>query len=204
MEKKREFSLLLLFSIIALVVLPSVLAYSWGGYGYYQSPLQYLDNEWVMFSIIMLVFFAIIYYTVNKTFNNNVVSGVIALAVSLLIAITVTRRGMLYGYAGDELGSWIMIATAAIGLGFLIKFAYEGFGVIGSTATVIAFWLLLQQSDPYQILPYNISPAIINTYNFIASFFGLFILVVLAVVFAPFLRKKSPIELWTNKLFKPH
>ena len=113
---------MLLFSIIALAVLPFVSAYSWGNYGYYQSPLQYLDNEWVMFSIILLVMFAIVYYTVNNTFQNNVVSAVIALGVSLLIAITISRRGILYGYAGDELGSWILIGTVLIGLGFLIKF----------------------------------------------------------------------------------
>ena len=194
---------MLLFSIIALAVLPFVSAYSWGNYGYYQSPLQYLDNEWVMFSIILLVMFAIVYYTVNNTFQNNVVSAVIALGVSLLIAITISRRGILYGYAGDELGSWILIGTVLIGLGFLIKFSYEGFGVVGSTATVIVFWVLLQRADPWEIIPYA-PDAFTAIYNFLSSIIGLILLIILAIAFTPFLRKKSPIELWANKLFKPH
>jgi len=186
-----------------LLVLPTILAqYYSGSWGYYNSPLQYLDNEWVMFSIIMLVFFAIIFYTINKAFDNKVVSGVIAGSLGLLISITVLRRGLLYGYAGDDLGSWIMVAVIIIAIGFLIKFAYEAFGVLGSTGTVIVLWFLLQRSDPYQFLPYGVSDMIISVYEFMASFFGLVLLVLIAVFAAPFLERETHGQRMLKKVFR--
>lgn len=196
MEKKVFSGMMLGFAVL-LMVLPIVLAYDgggWGVWGYYRSPLMYLDNEWVMFSIFMLVFFGIIFYTVNKAFKNNVVSGVIALALSLLITITILRRGFLYGYMGDELGGWILVAVVLIAFGFLIRFAYKAFGVAGSTITVVVIWLLLQRADPYEFLPYGVSEGIVWGYEFIASFIGLVILVLIAIFAAPFLEGKSPIE----------
>ena len=50
---------LLSLGIILLLILPLISAYSWGG-GYYRSPLDYLDNEWVIFAIIFMIFFAVI------------------------------------------------------------------------------------------------------------------------------------------------
>ncbi len=188
--------------VILLVVLPMVLAYNGYSWGYYQSPLQYLDNEWVMFSVLMLVFFGIIFYTINKAFNNNVVSGVIALSLSLLITITILRRGLLYGYAGDDLGSWIMVAVVFIALGFLIKFSFEAFGVVGSTATVFLMWLLLQRADPYQFLPYGVSDMIIGVYEFMRSFFGLILLVAVAIFAAPFLERETHGQRMLRNVFK--
>jgi len=197
--KKRVIGILF---VLGFLVLPMVLAQYSGSWGYYNSPLQYLDNEWVMFSIIVLVFFAIIFYTINKAFDNPVVSGVIAGSLALLIAITVLRRGLLYGYAGDDLGSWIMIAVLFVVLGFLIKFSYEAFGAVGSAGTVIVVWLILRGADPYQFLPYGISDMIFTAYEFITSFFGLILLVLIAVFAAPFLEGESKGEKVVKKIFK--
>ena len=69
------------FLIIAslLILTPRVFA-QWGGWGYYYSPMDYLNSEWVLFAIISLVFFAVIFYTVNKSFHNKAVAGTIAIA----------------------------------------------------------------------------------------------------------------------------
>ena len=178
--------MLISLGILIVLIMPFVSAANWD---FYQSPLEYLDNEWVSFAIIVLVFFAIIFYTTNKSFNNVPVSAVISGSLALLIAITVLRRGLLFGYAGDELGSWILIIVCLVGLGFLIKLSYEAFGAVGSTVAVFAFWMLLQNSDPYQILPYGVSDNLIYIYEFIASFLGLIILVAIAIFAAPWIEE---------------
>ena len=182
--------------LITILTLPTILAYS---FGYYNSPMQYLENEWTMFTIVFLLFFAIIYFTVNKGFKNNVVSAVIAGALSLLITMTILRRGLLYGYAGDELGSWMLVIVALVGFGFLIKFAYEAFGTIGSTGAVIIVWMLLQRTDPYYILPYGVSDIIFSSYEFLSSFFGLVIMIALALALAPFMKGKSSWQMMAEK-----
>ena len=153
--------------------------------------MQYLENEWTMFAVVFLLFFAVIYFTVNKGFKNNIVSGVIALSLSFLITMTILRRGLLYGYAGDELGSWLMVIVALVAFGFLIKFAYEAFGTIGSTGATIVVWMLLQRTDPYYILPYGVSDTLFSSYEFLSSWFGLVIMVAFALAAAPFLKGKS-------------
>jgi len=158
MEKRTNF-ILALGVLMLLITLPTILAangFGWGGFGGgYQSPLYYFDNEWVWFTTIFLVFFAIIYFTVNKAFKNNVVSGVLALSLSALIGITMLRSGWMYGYVGDSIGAWITVVVALIAAGFLIKFAFEGLGVFGVLGAITFFWFLLQGSDAYSLLPYD-------------------------------------------------
>ena len=95
--KRGILSILLLSSILVFTLLPLISSYSWGGGGYYSSPLDYLQNEWVIFGIFFLIFFAIIFFTVNKAFKNSAVAGVIALGFSLLISMVMAQRGLLYG-----------------------------------------------------------------------------------------------------------
>jgi len=185
----------LLISILVLLIAPTVLAYTgYGyGYGYLRSPLDYFENEWTMFGIIFIVFFAIIYFTVNKSFKNNVISGVIALGLSLLIAITLTRRGWLYGYAGEQLGAWVLIVVAFIGIAFAIRFAYEYFGSIGAIASIAILWFLLRGLDPYEILPYEVqTDSLLNIYGFITSIFGLIVFMIIGLIAAKTERGRTP------------
>lgn len=179
---KKE--VMLLF-VLAVLTLPLISAYSfgsWGG-GYYNSPLDLFDNEWVIFGIIFIVFFAIIFFTVNKAFKTPGVSAVIALGLSLLIAITLARRGMLYGYFGDEVGSWVLIVTCLIGAGFIIRFAYESFGGLGAIISVGGLWYILHSIDPYEVIPYQIlTDTIISVYEFVASWLGGIILMALTIL----------------------
>ena len=151
----------------AFLVLPLISA-QWGG-GYYRSPLDYLENEWVMFTILFLIFFAVIFYTLNKTFKNNAIAAVIALGISLLISLAIAQKGLISSYGlGEELGSWILLIAGLIGIGFLIRFSAETFGPTGTVATVIILWLLIRFIEPYQILP----DFLLNTgfYGFYDSF----------------------------------
>ena len=175
---KRSYLSILLLGIIALLIIPLISAYSFGGWGYYNSPLYYLENEWVTFGIVFLIFFATIFYTVNKAFKNSAVAGVIALGLSLMIAMVLARRGLLYGYLGEEIGSWILIITLLLGVAFLIRFVHESFGKTGSIVALIGIWFVIRSVDPYNMLPYQLlTDTFVNTYEFFASIFGLIILV---------------------------
>jgi len=193
--KKRVLSAIIAF----LISIPTILAYSYRSLGYYRSPLEYLDNEWVMFITILLVFFAIIYYTVNKAFKNNMVSAVTALGLSLLISVTILRRNLLYGFVGDDLGSWVLLAAAIIAFGFLIRFSYEGLGTPGAIIAAIAVWLFIHNTDPYAVLPYGANDTLIWVYEVMVGFRGLFIVIIISAIFARFLRGKSPWEYVTDK-----
>ncbi len=161
---KKTLTIIILTTIL---VLPLISA-QWGG-GYYSSPIEYLENEWVMFGILFILFFAVIFYTLNKAFKDNVVAGIIALGLSLLISLAIAQRGLIASYGlGDSLSSWILLAAALIGIGFLIRFAAESFGWVGTVTTLIILWLLIRFIEPSQILP----DMLLNSrfYNFYDSF----------------------------------
>ena len=171
--------------ILTLLALPLISAQTWGGgmWGY-RSPLDYLENEWVTFIILFLIFFAVIYYSINKTTKNPAVSVIVALGISLFISLALTRRGLLWGY-GQGIDAWVLLGAAIIGIGFLIKFASESFGRAGAIATVILIWIILNAIDPYQILPDTLlySNNFMIFYEVLTSIIGAIILVVIAILF---------------------
>ena len=172
----------LILGLALILIIPLISAPSWCG-GYYRSPLDYLENEWIMFGLFFVVFFAIIFYTVNRAFKNPAVSGVIALGLSLMISMTMAQRGLLYGYVGEEIGSWLLIVTVLIGVGFLIRFIWESFGKPGTVIALIGLWFLLRAFDPYEFLPYELlTDTFIGIYEFFASFLGLIIIIIGSVV----------------------
>jgi len=171
--------------ILALLALPLISAQTWGGgmWGY-RSPLDYLENEWVTFIILFLIFFAVIYYSINKTTKNPAVSVIVALGISLFISLALTRRGLLWGY-GQGIDAWVLLGAAIIGIGFLIKFASESFGRAGAIATVILIWIILNAIDSYQILPDTLlySDNFMVFYEILTSFVGAIVLIIIAILF---------------------
>lgn len=171
--------------ILTLLTLPLLSAQSWGGgmWGY-RSPLDYLENEWVTFTILFLIFFAVIYYSINKTTKNPAVSVIVALGISLFISLALTRRGLLWGY-GEGIDAWVLLGAAIIGIGFLIKFASESFGRAGAIATVILIWIILNAIDPYQILPDTLlySDNFMVFYELLKGFAGAIVLIIIAILF---------------------
>lgn len=175
----------LIFLLIGLmlVVTPLASAAGWfglGGGGYYSSPLFFLENEWVMFGIVFIIFFAIIFYTVNKSFKNPMISGVIALGLGLFISIALAQRGWLNSYMGSEIGAWLLIVAALISIAFAIKFSYDSFGRIGAVAAIVIIWYVLHSNpDPYDILPPELmTDTFTGIYEFVSSWFGLIIAVI--------------------------
>ena len=168
---------------LSLIVIPLVSAYSYGSWSYSGSPLDYLQNQWVMFIIYVIFFFAIIFYTTNKSFKNPPIAGVVAAALSLFIAIALAQRGWLDAYMGSEIGAWGLLVAALIAVGFAVKFAYETFGRIGSVAAILIIWFILFSTDPQNILPPELlTDTFLNVYSFVSSWIGLVILLIISAV----------------------
>jgi hypothetical protein len=152
-----------------------------------------------MFSLIFLVFFAVIFYTVNRSFKNPPVAGVVALALSLFISITIAQRDLLRGIGGGgPIGAWALVVAVLIAFGFLLKFSYESFGRIGAIASVLIMWALLygaiNESSLYDILPYEISniPIIITILEFLGSWVGLvFLIIISAIIISARVRRRG-------------
>jgi len=195
--KKSVLPILVL--LVLSLILPVITALNgWG----YSSPLYYFENEWTMFLIVFLIFFAVIFFAVNKSFKNNIVSGVLAVALSLLISLSLTRRGLLYDYAGGQLGSWIIIVIVFIAIAAAIKFSEEYFGSVGVIAAVVIIWAFLYNTDPFEIIPTEIqTDFIMNLYSFASSIFGLVIFVILAIMVAKYQEGKHPVS-QIMKVFK--
>jgi hypothetical protein len=182
----KKTSVLIFTAILSLFLfLIPMISAQWGGYSYY-SPEALFNNEWFYFVLIFAVFFAVIFLSINRTFKNPGISVIVAGGLSLLIALTLAKRGLLYGYFGDQLSSWILIATVVIGLGFLIKFVHNTFGFFGVLVLVLILWFGMHNSDPYIVLPYELSSIeiITNSYIFIGSYFGLILGILLVIVLA--------------------
>ena len=146
--KKRIKIVFPLIWIISLVNLVS--AYSWGR-GYGSSPLDFLENEWIQFSLIFVLFFAIVFFAVSKTFKENKgAAAVVAIVVAAFISIAVAQNGWLYSYAGEGIGSWALVFAVILAIGFIIKLMLDVFGRFGGIAAVIFFWIGMQFVDIYE------------------------------------------------------
>jgi hypothetical protein len=179
----------------SLLVIPLISAYSYGGWGYSGSPLEYLQNQWVMFIIYVIFFFAIIFYTTNKSFKNPPISGVVAAALSLFIAIALAQRGWLDAYMGTAIGAWGLLVAALIAVGFAVKFSYETFGRIGSVAAILIIWFIIFSTDPQNILPQELlTDTFLGVYSFVASWIGLVVVLIISAVLITAQRQRS----WTG------
>lgn len=115
-SKKPRF-LGLLFSIIALAVMPLISAYS--------SPLDYLNDEWVKFGIIFILLFASIYSFLNRRMQNTPVSTIISLGLSAFISIPIMQRGLIDPLLSPGIVDW----TVIIAFGIMFIFFFYKFGM---------------------------------------------------------------------------
>lgn len=199
----KKISKIIVFAVLSeFLLMPMALAYV----NFYGSPLDYFENEWVLFTVLFLLFFAVVFYTINKTFKNNVVSGVIGLGISLLLTMAITRKGFLWGY-GNGLDAWVLLIAILIGLAFLIRFATTSFGMWGTICTVILVWVLIAYIDPYQFLPDPLleSPEFMSFYEgILRTFVGAVILIVLAFFLGSISKKNDdPVKRFFKRMMGP-
>jgi len=182
-------------ALLSTNFLSVVSAYSFGsfGRGYYGSPMDLLDNEWVRIAAIFVLFFAIIFFAISKTFKENKgVAVAISLAISFFIAVAVQKQGWIYSYAGDEIGSWALVVAILLIIGFIIKLMNDVFGRFGAIIAVIIIWVSLFFIDIYAILPYGeLGDFILEIYNYAKGVVGFFVLIVVIALLYKYGKKKK-------------
>ena len=177
----KKTTILTISAILLFAIIPLISAYGFNRFNFYSTPLDFLENSWVMFGLIFIILFGVMYYVLNKSFKNNAIAGSISLALSLFISMAVAQRGLLYDYGGGELSSWALVIASLIAIAFLIRFTNESFGKIGVIATIILIWIIIHNLEPSQILPYSLlNSGFFIVYEFITGWVSLFILIIAA------------------------
>lgn len=137
---KKGFVALVFLSLIELVS-----AYNgWGGsWSYGFSPSELLQNEWVLFALVFLLFFAIIYLAIGKPFKENRMAAlVIAAIISFLIASAFTQRAYFYKGLSEEVFNWVLILAVLIAIVFILRATLYFIGPIGFAITLLGLWFI--------------------------------------------------------------
>lgn len=206
MKHQKTFAMI---GILIMLVMPLLSAYGLFGDFLYRSPLDYLENEWVFFSIIFLIFFAIIYYTLIKALKNNPVAVIVSFGISLFISMAIFRRGIFIGYGGDS-DLWILLIATLIAVAFLMRYIGETFGKWAAVLAVFLLWIILNSIDPIRYLPYDLASSYIFSgfYEGLKSLLGLGILMVFAYIMNVGVNatiedlNKALVNTKVNKLFR--
>jgi hypothetical protein len=156
------FLILLIIGLMAVVS-----AYGWGGY---YSPQSLMENEWFIFGGVFVLFFAIVFIALGRTFGENRGPAVaISLVVSLFITVAIERQGLLYSYVGEEIGGYLLIFALIIALILLLKVMSALLGGLGMFLVAFLTWYILNKnyytSTLYSVIPYSFQPV----YDFICS-----------------------------------
>jgi len=200
MQNKK--TILIISTILLFSIIPLISAYNFYGYDYfYGSPLDFLENQWVLFSIIFIILFGVIYYVLNKSFKNTGIAAAVGIGLSLFISMAIAQKGLLSQYGGGELSSWALLIASLITIAFLIRFVHESFGKIGLISFLVLLWIIIRSIDPYEILPnVLLTSKFYEIYDFIflsesATVYLFIILSVLAIIIAiSLINKRSPLK----------
>jgi len=162
---KKIFLLVLIINLVT-----AVSAYSWG-WGYYNSPLDILESEWIKFALVFVLFFAIVFIALGRAFKENKGAAIaIALAVSFFISTAVARQGWLYSYAGDEIGGYLFAIAIVLGIVFFLKVITSLIGGFGLFITLFGLWYLFSNTNFLYTLPYEVgSVDLFPFYDFLSS-----------------------------------
>ena len=193
----------LLAGIASVFSLNSISAYGFNNFNWlnfsFTSPSDFLNNEWVLFIGIFLLSFSVIYLSLSNVFGREkkneyfpwvrkesmVQRGpvvAISMVMSFFIASALSQKAMIYGYFGNEIGSWIILFGGILAFIFIAKVANDAFKPLGIPIVLIVTWVILRLIDPYAAFPsaitYNIQFE--NIYSIATSYITLTVLIILA------------------------
>jgi len=180
-------------SLVLGIILLATLASAYSSMSFY-SPGDLFDNEWVLFTVIFLIFFAIIFFALQKTFKDQKgVSMIVSLGVSLLISSIFAKSSYYYGFLGEELFSYVAIAGFIFVYALLIKLFYQQFKGLGISVILIASWLVIHFNEGlyYFINDLIYIDAIIQFYEFLGSWIALIIILGIIVLLIAFNKKNK-------------
>ncbi len=108
-----------LLSSLSLLTIPLVSAYN----GYSGNLFDYFENEWVMFGTVFAITFALIYFSLLKTFDEHKgVVSILSAGLSLFISIALTKKATLYSLTSEGIADWIILIAFIIAALFIFKF----------------------------------------------------------------------------------
>ena len=165
--------------LVFLLSLPLISAYG----EWWSSPATLFENEWVLFTLIFVVFFAVTYVAMAKSIakENTGAAVLISLVVAALIAAAISQKAAYSYYTGADIGSWLFIVAIVIGVLLALKFMTSLIGGVGLFLVLIVSWFFVRGLDPYSIFPYDIlTSSFYSIWDFITS--GTFA-VILVIIF---------------------
>lgn len=157
----------------------------------FDSPLDYLDNEWVRFTLMLMVFFALTYFATKKTLKDNKISSVVSLCVAVFASAVLMKQGYLIDFAGDEIVAWVLFVIVVAFLILLGKALYDSFGKWGVVGMFFIVWGALNLFDVSELLPWDYFNEVEEIYEFLKSGFMLFLLIVVVVIVYAFSKSED-------------
>lgn len=142
-----------LYFLLSFLLLPLVSAYN--GYGAPFSVERIFQNQTAIFGLIFLAFFALIFFTLNKTIKNKVIAAILSIIISLFISFAISQRTSFYGYLGEKVGAWLLILALIIALIVIIRLIISLLHGFGLFLSIGGLWLLLRNINPRKYFPYE-------------------------------------------------
>lgn len=191
MRQQKILTLLILSLFLTLLIAPAISAYN----GWDVPGMDVFENEWVKFTLIFIALFGIMYFAMYKPYTSNIaLVATISASLSLLITITILRRGFLYSFTGEGIGSWIVIIGFIIAGVALFRFFKKYFDKWWWLFGIITIFVLFVFVDMWEILPESMQYGPIGDFiSMVESFSGIIIiiLIVLAILKVVFWAKRT-------------
>jgi len=165
---------------------------------FYFRPEDIFNSEWFRFAIVFILFYAIIFYSLNRVFKENRATAIIVSVIaSLVITFGFIKQGLLNHYVGSDFAAFLVILGFLIVFGFIFKILFEH-AKPAAILLLLAIWFVLFMSDPYNALPYFMhNDIVIRAYEILASWIGLVLLIVVGLLSLGFGGKKHKLHLRT-------
>ena len=127
--------------LIALIIIPLVSA---------NAAIDFFQNDWIQFAITFIILFGILYYFFHPKFNYNAApTAIISIGISLLLTISITKRGILEAILDPKLVDWIVTGAIIIALIALVYWAWKKFELKGLLLLIISLGIITYLLEDY-------------------------------------------------------
>lgn len=191
-----------------LLIFSTSLVSAFNGFGYYGGfgPTELLQNDWVVFTGLFLVIFALVYSSLIKVFSSSAADKafpwknvettfkgpaiIISAVVAIFVASALTKQ-FLYGYLSDQILGWILLGVIVMLLLAALKALFKR-GCFAVVSALMGIWVILHNIDPWDFLPqFVLNQAFDAVYEPISSWMTLWILLAALILCWLFKRKRE-------------
>jgi len=172
---------------------------------YLGSPQDLFRNEWVIFTGVFLLTFAVIYFSISKFFAStkkanwrSIIEGkgdvtkvhpaavIISIVIAFFTAASISRYGPFYDYFANILGSWMLIFVLIVLFILTLPFFKalkrsfgdtSYMGAIFGVVLAVVYWYFFNSYFFYNSFSYSFSGWSYSFNNFLTSANGLILLI---------------------------